>query len=521
MRETTVPIAKPSGKLLVEYVTVLAAAGLLYCLTCAPAILWQDSALFVYRMLHNDLDGNLGLALAHPLFILLGIIVKYLTVGDLAYRVNLLTAILGAVTIANLYLLVRLWRAAVFPAVIAAMSLALSWTFWLHATIGECYTIYSVILTCELIVLLRYTQTDRVKWLYWLAFLNGVSITAHMWGILPLGCYVVMAGWLLVKRKLGFRHVSVMAALLFIGASLYEYLIIKAMITTGDITGSLASAAFGNSWRNSVLNASVSLKMAAENFAFTVMNFPTPNLILLFIGVYALGRVKEKVFAVVMAGMMVLFFFFAFRYTVVDRHAFFFPFYVVVCVVIGLGAETVMRLRPDRATGAAMILLALMPIVFYINIPDIARTYWKGFDSRPQGPYRDDYTFWLRPWHQGLRGFERFSQEALAQVEANAVIESPSTLAPAMLYVQEYKHLRPDVKITSGLNMTPGAPIVNEKTIDTLMATLNVYVVSKHPDYCPRFILENYDLEAHGVLFKVVKRQPGEKNKVDSSGGKT
>ena len=88
---------------------VLGAAAGLYILTCAPTILWQDSGLFVYRIWHNDLEGNLGLALAHPLYIMLGIAVKRLPFADLAYKVNLMSAIFGAITVANLFLLLRLW----------------------------------------------------------------------------------------------------------------------------------------------------------------------------------------------------------------------------------------------------------------------------------------------------------------------------------------------------------------------------------------------------------------------------
>jgi len=48
------------------------------------------------RIWHNDIEGSLGLALAHPLYHLIGIAVKQIPVGDFAYRVNLISAISGA-----------------------------------------------------------------------------------------------------------------------------------------------------------------------------------------------------------------------------------------------------------------------------------------------------------------------------------------------------------------------------------------------------------------------------------------
>ncbi|MCD6392030.1 MAG: hypothetical protein J7M40_00840, partial [Planctomycetes bacterium] len=56
-----------------QYALVLIAAIALYAICCAPGALWQDSGLIQYRILHNDIEGKLGLALSHPLFYMAGI----------------------------------------------------------------------------------------------------------------------------------------------------------------------------------------------------------------------------------------------------------------------------------------------------------------------------------------------------------------------------------------------------------------------------------------------------------------
>ena len=91
------------------YLAVLVAAGVLYVGTCAPGVLWQDPGMFQYRILHNDLAGALGLALAHPLYHLTGIGAVHIDGGDPAYKVNLISAIAGAITVANIFLIIRLW----------------------------------------------------------------------------------------------------------------------------------------------------------------------------------------------------------------------------------------------------------------------------------------------------------------------------------------------------------------------------------------------------------------------------
>ncbi|RKY21334.1 MAG: hypothetical protein DRP62_08035, partial [Planctomycetota bacterium] len=314
---------KISESALLMYLLVLAVAGTLYVFTCAPTILWQDSGMIQYRAWHNDIEGGLGLALSHPLFYIPAIAAKYVPLGEFAHRVNMVSAIAAAAAVANLFLLVRLWLGRNLPAVIAAVTFALSHTFWRHACIAETYSLYIALLSAELIMLLQYVRTKRIGYLYLLGLFNGLAIADHMFASIPLLCYTVFVVVLLVKRRLHFRQLAIIILLLVVGASAYEYLIIKNVIQTGDLAGTLASAAFGNSWQGAVFNTSLSLKIVKENILFLLLNFPTPNLLLFFVGLFALRkRSSEKAFSNIILALLLLFFLFAFRYTVPDRYAF-------------------------------------------------------------------------------------------------------------------------------------------------------------------------------------------------------
>jgi hypothetical protein len=503
--------AEPVNKTWREYLIVLIAAGLLYTATCAPAILWQDSALFVYRILHGELTTKLGLAIAHPLYILLGMLVREIPVGDLAHRVNLMSAVFGAVTVANVYVLAAYWLGRRFPAVVAAMTLAVSWTFWQHSAIAECYTLYAAIFTAELMVLLRYLRTSRTAWLYLLALLNGLSVANHLFGVLPLACYAVLLGVLMYQGKVKAGQALLMAALWVLGALPYEYLIVREMIATGDVSGTLASALYGKyTWKPSVLNVSLSARMAMENLVFIGLNFPTLNIVFFFIGVWAMWRVLPRSFAAVVFAVMALFFVFAFRYTVPDRHAFFFPFYILAALCIGAGVHH-FRMRWDSGpVRAAILCFALLPAAVYCFTPAIGRHYYKSLAQRRQVPYRDDYTYWLQPWKTGYTGGERFATEALIQVEKDSVIYADATTVHAILYIQEYRKLRPDVSVVSSVpERSCNAKELSERTIDGLLAQSAVYVVSPLVTYCPRFILDRYETVREGVLYRVVSRQGG------------
>ena len=164
------------------YLGVLGSAVLLYAFSCAPGVLWQDSGVIQYRVLHNDIEGGMGLALSHPLFYFIAIPVKYIPLGNFLHRINLVSAVASAFAVANLFLFLRLWMCKSFPAIIGAMSLALSHTFWRHGSIIETYNLYLMFFTIELILLLQYIRSERVRYLYWLGFVNGLSVSVHMLG---------------------------------------------------------------------------------------------------------------------------------------------------------------------------------------------------------------------------------------------------------------------------------------------------------------------------------------------------
>jgi len=488
------------------YLVVLAGAGALYAFSCAPGMLWQDSSLYVWRIWSNDIEGIMGLALSHPLFIMIGMAVKHIPLGELAYRINLISVVCGAVTIANLFLLLRLWLGRLLPAVIGAVTLAVSWTFWQHAVIAEVYTLCVALLSAELIMLLQYVRTKRIGYLYLLGLFNGLAIANHMWGVFGFACYTVLLVVLLVRNQIGLKHFGIIVLLWVIGAVPYEYLIMKNIILSGDVQATLASAVFGNLWQGQVLNTSISMKIVLENIIFILLNFPTPNLVFFFVGLWVLRKtVPSRSFANIILALLALHFVFAFRYTVPDRYAFFLPFYCLAAALIGLGANVILSRYNRKSLVFVVLVFALLPIPVYCVTPAVARKMYKPLGLRRQRPYRDEYNYFLRPWKMGYRGAERFANEALDMVEENAIIYADSTIIHVLLYVQEAKGKRSDVKIVSEYYMSKNAPAFTENTIERLMESSSVYVVSPVPGYCPQFLLEQYKFEQVGIMWKVVE----------------
>jgi len=290
------------------------------------------------------------------------------------------------------------------------------------------------------------------------------------------------------------------------GACPYEYLVVKNIFLTGDLTGTLSSAVFGIGARSFVLNTTVTAKVIFENVIFILMNFPTPNIALIFVGLFALKKyAPDRPFAVILIALLILHFAFAFRYTVPDRHVFFLPFYCLAAALAGLGADTVLKRFNKRILKFAILAFALLPILIYFITPAVARRFYKPLAQRRQRPYRDEYNYWLRPWKTGYRGAERFAQEALDVAEKNAVVYAFSTDVHCLLYIQQVYGRRADVKIVSDLDSSEDAPALSKDTVADLMNRSPLYVAAPHRDYCPRFLIENYSFVKTGVLWRVVE----------------
>jgi hypothetical protein len=497
-----------SRNLTVNYFVVLIAAAVLYIASCAPGPLWQDSGMYQYRIWHNDIEGKLGLALSHPLYHIIGIGVKYIPLGEFAYRVNLISAIAAAFTIANLFLLLRLWLGKNLPAILAAITLALSWTIWRFASIAEVYTLYSALLLAELIMLLQYAKTKRVGFLYLLALFNGLAIANHMWAIIPFTCYIVFMAVLLVQKQIRLSNLAVFVGLWVIGAAPYEYLIIKSIIQTGDFTAALSSAFFGIGWSGAVLNTHLSAKLVRENLMFMAYNFSTFNGLFFFAGLYGLKKVSpSRSFTNILLAILTLFFVFAFRYTVPDRYAFFIPFYCLVSVLIGVGFNLLVT-QPNRKILCRIVfILALLPIPTYIIAPVIAQKMQFNLSTKRELPYRNEYIWFLRPWKTGYYGAGKFANGALDVVEDNAIIYADGTTAYALLYIQEIEGKRRDVTIVSGHGAVNNLKEYNEDVIDELLTERAVYVVSRVQGYCPGFLLERYNFVPAGIIWRIVNKQ--------------
>jgi hypothetical protein len=484
------------------YLVVLVGAGALYVGTCAPGSLWQDSGMYQYRIWHNDIEGKLGLALAHPLYHLIGIGAKQIPFGEFGYRVNLISAIAGAIAAANLFLLIRLWLGTNWPAIIGTIVFALSHTFWQHAEIAEVYTLGGMFLITELLLLLQYARTEQKKYLYLLAAANGLAMANHVWASIALACYIVFVFWLVSKKRIGWCDVAAAGGLWVLGALPYGYLVVKNMVESGDIAGTIVSAFFGQSWGGAVLNTHITGRMVRENMMFFGLNYPTPDILLFFVGLYSAYRAAGwRAFTNVLLAVLILYYVFAARYTVPDRYAFFVPFYCVVPIFVGAGFEYLCRKHSRKQLGVIALIFAVMPVFVYAAAPALAEKAHVALGTKRTIPYRNEYVYFLRPWQGRNDGPQRFADEALKTAGDNAIIYADGTTVYPLLYEQQVKGKYSGVTVISGHASANNMDKYGD--IDKLVAGRPFYVVSPVKGYIPAEWLEKYSFERQGDIWRM------------------
>ena len=116
----------------------------------------------------------------YPVYLILSRLFAFLPLGELAFRVNLFSAVMGAVAVAGVYLCGRLLSGYRWTAVAVAIALALSPTLWSQALIAEVYTAGAAFIVLILLALLWWDKTESKRALFLAGLLGGLSLGVHM-----------------------------------------------------------------------------------------------------------------------------------------------------------------------------------------------------------------------------------------------------------------------------------------------------------------------------------------------------
>jgi len=425
----------------------------LYVFTCAPGVTWQDSGIHQYRILTRTIEHSRGLALSHPLHYLLARLMVHVPVGEPASRMNLLSALCGAIGVGMVAGLVADLTRNIWAAALAAASLALAHIYWQMSVITEVYTTAAALMTIEWALLLRYVRRPRPWLICALLFVNGLHLGAHQFALLTLLPYAVLIGSRIKARRLGIRWLPAGIFAWLIGAAPNWVLLASYWARSGSLAASLRSFLFGAEWQEEVLNVRVSwdqLKIAGLTLLYC---FPSLALPIGLVGLLRRARRRLKPFRLVLLAQTVLIVGFVARYPIPDVNTFFVPVCVLVAVWFGLGIDLLFRrLREYGLHRALLVVLAvngLLPIAVYSLFPQIARSHQLFRQSMRDLSFRDEYQHFFVPWRRGDDSAARFAQAALELTGPGGWLLADSTTGPTTAYWYRVHGGPPSIRIYS------------------------------------------------------------------------
>ncbi len=467
----------------------------LYAATAQRGPAWQDSGIFQWRILRFDLSGWLGLALSHPLLILLGKVFSGLPLGPPAWRMNLVSAVCGALAVANVALVVRrLTPARPTSAWFAAGLFGLGHTTWWLSTVCESQVVLAALFTAELNVLLSLLRRPRGHLVLLLGALNGLALTAHNLALLSAAVYGLVVIGLCLRRRLRWHAVGLLLVAWAVGAA--GLLVMVAHHATGaGLPAALRSALFGRSWQGHVLGGS--LRAVALGAGYVAYNFPNAGLPLAVVGLLALRARPSRALPRAFAGLAAVHLLFAIRYTVPDQFMFFLPFYAMVAVLAGVGFARAEAKRANRLASAALVSVLFGPAL-YGAMPAIAGAGRVSLPGRKDLPFRNHARYWLSPWKAAEDSAGEFARAVLRQAPPDGVVIADSTSLYPLLWTQEAQGVR-------GGPAVIGCGQATRRNIP--VGTPNVFVVSAVRGYYPAWLTEAASFEKDGegsILFRVV-----------------
>lgn len=193
---------------------------LLYLLTLAPTIYNLDSA----ELSTAAATGGIVRATGYPLYLLLGRIWAWLPVGDVGYRMNLLSAVCGALTILLVWHILARLKVNIWARIGALGLLATAPYFWALSLIAEVYTLHTVLMSAVILLMLRWYERPTLRGLVPVVFLLALSLGNHAATVLLAPACLILV--LIRAPRLTFqpRTWLLAGAALAAGISIYLYL---------------------------------------------------------------------------------------------------------------------------------------------------------------------------------------------------------------------------------------------------------------------------------------------------------
>ena len=360
----------------------------LYLRTLSPTVLYYDSPDMLDAVMVQMQVAVLGIThpTGYPTYLMLTHLFTYLPFGDVAYRVNLGSAVYAALAVGVVFAAGYLLSRRAVAAAVGAVAFGLGGALWSQAVIAEVYSLNALLISLTILSLLLWRDRERDRYLLLSALLCGLCLSNHLTSGLLLPASLLFVGLVDRRRLLEWRLMLKSAGLFFLGLTPYLYLPVRSwmdapmdannpsnferfwyVVSGGNLTGTFF--AFGPAelperllfyWGHLTDNINPLLVMVGLTGAFVAV-------------------VRDRAVGGLLGFLFLGWAFYSIENDIPDINLYFIPTYLVLCLwtASGLGAllteaeHLTGRLSPGARRG---ILIALSALLLLLPLPGVRET---------------------------------------------------------------------------------------------------------------------------------------------------
>lgn len=326
----------------------------------------------------------------YPLWVMLGKLFSFVPIGDLAYGINLSSAVYAALTVFFMYLTGLKLTGKAVAAAAGALAFGTGAIFWSQAVIAEVYTLHTLLVAAALHTLLIWRYERRDWHLLLACFLMGLALTNHLTSglLLPVAFMLV---FMVDRSKLAQGRLLLKGAGLFLlGLLPYAYIPIRYSMeylpegfnwnqpaiqrNPPNTPGGFWNLVSGGNWKDAMFSQSPAellggLTAYLEKLSGSAGQFNLLLVVAAIGGFYYLlyrDRAVAVAFSLLFAGWLI----YALGYGISDIKFYFIPTYLVLCLWMAVAfgamldtAETLFRERRGRGWKAVAPILGLFILI--------------------------------------------------------------------------------------------------------------------------------------------------------------
>lgn len=391
-----------------------------YLFTLTPGIGFHDSGDMIAASFLLGIPHPPG----YPFYCLLGKLFSLIPLGNIAYRLNLMSALAASLTVMMTYLILLKTRL-LYPLSqgrgnlsflqkakelfiqyipLLAPALIFCWTksFWEQAVVAEKYTLNALFATVLIYILLKWQEAINQATgkgiasalLYLFCFTLGLSFTHHLQTIflVPAAAYLILiANWQRVKPYLKPGFLSKSALLFLLPLCLYLYLLIRAKAEPLANWGNpsnlsrLLEHITAQAYKGFFSMADLTKNLWTHTTQFFPDQFTTLLILIGLFGAFILFMKRKQMFIFLLI-ILLADIAHSIRYTIPNIEDYYIPGFLVFSIWIGYGLlglrEMINSLKPSLIPTFSFVFLALPVIPLSIHYSHSDRSdYYLAYDE--------------------------------------------------------------------------------------------------------------------------------------------